>query len=166
MSTSQLSFKNAHKKKQFRNIFMLCKKRRSINQVFFASEIVSRDCLSKKQRHIRQIWWDFFIFHKFDEISFHQCSRVVLIKLDESLSSSLMSRSQFDEMRLFESFLSRSQMINRFQFDKMRSSKSSHQKHIRRSTNRERTHVAWYIENKYTSFDVSRMNMRHSLNRD
>ncbi len=77
-----------------------------------------------------------------------------------------MNRSQFDEMRLSESFLNRSQMINRFQFDEMRSFELSHQKHIRRSTSRERTHVAQYIENRYMSLDVSRMSMRHSLNRD
>ncbi len=63
------------------------------------------------------------------------------MKLDESFSSNLMSCSQFDKMRIFESLLSRSQMMNRFQFDKMQSFESSHQKHIRRSTNQKRIYV-------------------------
>jgi hypothetical protein len=73
--------------------------------------------------------------------SSQQNSRIVLIKLDESLSSNLISRSQFDEMRLSESFLNRSQMMNRFQFDEMRLSESFHQKHIRRLISRERAYV-------------------------
>jgi hypothetical protein len=71
-------------------------------------------------------------------------------------------RSQFDEMRLSESLLSRSQMINRSQFNEMRSSESSHQRHIRRSTNREQTYVTRHVENKYASFAESRSdNQKH-----
>jgi hypothetical protein len=62
----------------------------------------------------------FFISHKFDEILFKQDSRIVFIKFDKSLLSNLMNRSQFDEMRLSE---------------------SSHQKHVRRLTSRERAYV-------------------------
>ncbi len=69
----------------------------------------------------------------------------------------LMSRSQFDEMRLFESFLSRSQMMNHSQFDEMRSFESSHQKHIRRSTNRERAYIIQQVEIEHTSFANSRL---------
>ncbi len=92
----------------------------------------------------------FFYFLWFDEISSQQGSRVILIKLDESLSSSLMSRSQFDEMRLSKSFLSRSQMMNRSQFDEMRLLESSHQRHIRRLTNREQTYVIRWIEARHS----------------
>jgi hypothetical protein len=63
-----------------------------------------------------------------------------------------MNRSQFDEMRLFESFLNRSQMMNRFQFDEMRSFESSHQKHTRRSISRKRVYVIRLLETKQSKY--------------
>ncbi len=55
-----------------------------------------------------------------------------------------MSRSQFDEMRLSESFLSRSQ------------------RHIRRSTSRERAYVVRQVKNKHTSFARSRLDNQNT----
>ncbi len=113
---------------------MLCKSdAQSIK--FFQHQKPSHVIVYQKNRDILIVFDENFLF-------FTSLMKSRLINAHESFSSSLMNRSQFDEMRLSESFLKPYQMINRSQFDEIRSSESSHQKHIRRSTSQERIHVA------------------------
>jgi hypothetical protein len=96
--------------------------------------------------YFSQVWWD-LVSTELTSRS-HQAWWVAFVKLDESLSSDLMTRSQFDKMRLFESFLSSSQMMNRSQLDEMWSFESSHQKHIRRLKSQEQAYVTRWVKTR------------------